>query len=160
MKDFKMPVAVITFLAAQAGGMVWFLSGMEGRVKTLEGKRLGDVEMIAKENRRYIREVIQPSYNISDAWANPHFDAWLKQGGWADAPVCPFAKQEMRLFIRIGIGVSIALNVFVFIVAAYGLLTQEKRISENRSYMDKVIENEVIKQIKFMMPSSTGTVVK
>ena len=69
MKDFKMPVAVITFLAAQAGGMVWFLSGMEGRVKTLEGKRLGDVEMIAKENRRYIREVIQPSYNISDAWA-------------------------------------------------------------------------------------------
>ena len=66
----------------------------------------------------------------------------------------------MKLFIRIGIGVSIALNVFVFGVAAYGLLTQEKRISENRSYMDKVIESEVIKQIKFMMPSSTGTVVK
>ena len=83
-----MPVAVITFLAAQAGGMVWFLSGMEGRVKTLEGKRLGDVEMIAKENRRYIREVIQPSYNISDAWANPHFDAWLKQGGWSEVREC------------------------------------------------------------------------
>ena len=47
------------------------LSGMEGRVKTFEGKRLGDVEMIAKENRRYIREVIQPSYNISDAWVKP-----------------------------------------------------------------------------------------
>ena len=161
MKDFKMPVAVITFLAAQAGGMVWFLSGMEGRVKTLEGKRLGDVEMIAKENRRYIREVIQPSYNISDAWANPHFDAWLKQGGWADAPVCPFAKQEMKsLLIKIGVGVSLGVNLFVFTVAAYGLLTQEKRISENRSYMEKVIESEVIKQIKFMMPSSTGTVVK
>ena len=66
----------------------------------------------------------------------------------------------MKLFIRIGIGVSIALNVFVIAVAAYGLLTQEKRISENRSYMDKVIASEVIKQIKFMMPSSTGTVVK
>ena len=66
----------------------------------------------------------------------------------------------MKLFIRIGIGVSIALNVFVFVVATYGLLTQEKRISENRSYMNKVIESEVIKQIKFMMPSSTGTVVK
>ena len=66
----------------------------------------------------------------------------------------------MKIFIRIGIGVSIALNVFVFVVATYGLLTQEKRISENRSYMDKVIESEVIKQIKFMMPSSTGTVVK
>ena len=92
MNNLKMPVAVITFLAAQAGGMVRFLSGMEGRVKTLEGKRLTDIELIGKENRRYIREVIQPSYNISDAWANPHFDAWLKQGGWADAPSCPYAK--------------------------------------------------------------------
>ena len=66
----------------------------------------------------------------------------------------------MKLFIRIGIGVSIALNVFVFVVATYGLLTQEKRITENRSHMKGVIESEVIKQIKFMMPSSTGTVVK
>ena len=29
MKDFKVPVAMITFLAAQAGGMVWFLSGLQ-----------------------------------------------------------------------------------------------------------------------------------
>ena len=49
MNNLKMPVAVITFLAAQAGGMVWFLSGMEGRVKTLEGKRLTDIELIGKE---------------------------------------------------------------------------------------------------------------
>ena len=66
----------------------------------------------------------------------------------------------MKILIRVGLGVSIALNVFVFVVAAYGLLTQEKRFSENRSYIDKVIASEVIKQIKFMMPSSTGTVVK
>ena len=64
------------------------------------------------------------------------------------------------LLIKIGVGVSVALNLFVFTVSMYGLMTQEKRISENRSYMDKVIESEVIKQIKFMMPSSTGTVVK
>ena len=64
------------------------------------------------------------------------------------------------LLIKIGVGVSLGVNLFVFTVAAYGLLTQEKRISENRSYMEKVIESEVIKQIKFMMPSSTGTVVK
>ena len=82
MKDFKMPVAVITFLAAQAGGMVWFLSGMEGRVKTLEGKRLGDVEMIAKENRRYIREVIQPSYNISDNLVQTHTIKCLVKSRW------------------------------------------------------------------------------
>ena len=93
MKDFKNARCCnyIPCCTSRWYGMVSY-QGMEGRVKTLEGKRLGDVEMIAKENRRYIREVIQPSYNISDAWANPHFDAWLKQGGWADAPVCPFAK--------------------------------------------------------------------
>ena len=39
-------------------------------------------------------------------------------------------------------------------------LTQEYRIKENRDWMQSVIEKEVIKQIKFMMPSSTGTVVK
>ena len=38
--------------------------------------------------------------------------------------------------------------------------TQESRIKENRDWMRSVIEKEVIKQIKFMMPSSTGTVVK
>ena len=35
----------------------------------------------------------------------------------------------MKILIRVGIGVSIALNVFVFVVAAYGLLTQEKRFT-------------------------------
>ena len=44
-----------------------------------------------------------------------------------------------------------ALNVY---------LTRESRIKENRDWMQSVIEKEVIKQIKFMMPSSTGTVVK
>ena len=39
-------------------------------------------------------------------------------------------------------------------------LIQEYRIKENRDWMRSVIEKEVIKQIKFMMPSSTGTVVK
>ena len=62
MKDFKVPVAVITFLAAQAGGMVWFLSGIQNRVQSLEGERLNNVEVTASENRRYIREVITVSY--------------------------------------------------------------------------------------------------
>ena len=88
MKDFKVPVAMVTFLAAQAGGMVWFLSRMEERVQLLEGKRLSTVEMTASENRRYIREVIMPSYNISDAWYNPHYKMWLEQGGWSDIKEC------------------------------------------------------------------------
>ena len=41
----------------------------------------------------------------------------------------------MKLFIRIGIGVSIALNVFVFVVAAYGSYdggTKQKNFEELR----------------------------
>ena len=52
--------------------------------------------------------------------------------------------------IVIMLGAS-ALNVY---------FTRESRIKENREWMTGVIEKEVIKQIKFMMPSSTGTVVK
>ena len=87
MKDFKMPVAVITFLAAQAGGMVWFLSGLQSRVKALESFDSG-IEVTASENRRYIREVIMPSYNISDSWNNPHYTMWIDQGGWSDIREC------------------------------------------------------------------------
>ena len=64
------------------------------------------------------------------------------------------------LLLKIGVGVSVALNLFVFTVAMYGLYTREARVEENRDWMQSVIEKEVIKQIKFMMPSSTGTVVK
>ena len=64
------------------------------------------------------------------------------------------------LLLKIGVGVSVALNLFVFTVAMYGLYTREERVEENRDWMQSVIEKEVIKQIKFMMPSSTGTVVK
>jgi hypothetical protein len=64
------------------------------------------------------------------------------------------------LLFKIGIGVSVATNIFFIGVASYTHLTQGSRVKENRAYMKKVIESEVIKQIKFMMPSSTGTVVK
>ena len=66
----------------------------------------------------------------------------------------------MKILIKIGVGVSVALNLFVFTVAMYGLHTREARIKENQDWVRSVIEKEVIKQIKFMMPSSTGTVVK
>ena len=84
MKDFKVPVAVITFLAAQAGGMVWFLSGIQNRVQLLEGQRLNNVEVTASENRRYIREVIMPSYKINPNWENPYYQVWIDAGGWND----------------------------------------------------------------------------
>ena len=52
----------------------------DGRVKNLETQSLN----IAKENRRYIKEVVMPSYNISDGWKNPYYEDWLKSGGWKD----------------------------------------------------------------------------
>ena len=105
------------------------------------------------------------------------------------------------LLIKIGVGVSLGVNLFIFSALLYNLkmydkrvnenrkfikdtiidvcamtsfvivvmlgasalnvyFTRESRIKENRDWMQSVIEKEVIKQIKFMMPSSTGTVVK
>ena len=67
--------------------MVWFLSGLQSRVKALESFDSG-IEVTASENRRYIREVIMPSYNISDAWDNPHYRMWIDQGGWSEVKEC------------------------------------------------------------------------
>ena len=66
----------------------------------------------------------------------------------------------MNIFLKVGIGVSVATNLFFIGVGSYGLLTQDARIKENRSYMMKVIQEEVYKQIKFVMPKQSGGVVK
>ena len=50
MTNFKVPVAVLTFLAAQLGGAIWWASQVDGRVKSLEAQSLN----LALENRRYI----------------------------------------------------------------------------------------------------------
>ena len=80
MKDLKIPFAIVSFLLVQGAGAVWWASQVDGRVKNLETQSLN----IAKENRRYIKEVVMPSYNISDGWNNPYYDDWLKAGGWKD----------------------------------------------------------------------------
>ena len=61
MKDLKVPFAIVSFLLVQGAGAVWWASQVDGRVKNLETQSLN----IAKENRRYIKEVVMPSYNIS-----------------------------------------------------------------------------------------------
>ena len=80
MKDLKIPFAIVSFLLVQGAGVVWWSSQIDGRVKTLETESLS----IARENRRYIQELIMPSYEINDAWDNPHHNNWLKSGGWKD----------------------------------------------------------------------------
>ena len=62
------------------------------------------------------------------------------------------------LLIKIGVGVSVALNAFVFTVAMYGLYTREARVEENRNWLKKTIEKDVYDQIKFVMPNESGGV--
>ena len=64
----------------------------------------------------------------------------------------------MKLFIKIGVGVSVALNLFVFTVAMYGLYTREARIEENRKSLTEQIKQEVHQSVILMMPPTTGKV--
>ena len=64
----------------------------------------------------------------------------------------------MKLLIKIGVGVSVATNLFFISIASYTYLTQDTRVNENREFMKKVIEDEVYEQIKFVMPNESGGV--
>ena len=66
----------------------------------------------------------------------------------------------MKILIKIGIGASVALNVFIIALTSYVWLNAEKRFNENRKWLRETIEEEVIKQIKFMMPKQSGGVIK
>ena len=73
MKDLKIPAAVLTFLAAQLGGAVWFASQLESRVSTLEDSSL----KIAKENRSFLVNEVIPAFKkdswLGSGWNNRHF---------------------------------------------------------------------------------------
>ena len=73
MKDLKIPAAVLTFLAAQLGGAVWFASQLESRVTTLEDSSL----KIAKENRSFLVNEVIPAFKkdnwLGAGWNNRHF---------------------------------------------------------------------------------------
>ena len=64
----------------------------------------------------------------------------------------------MKLFIKIGVGVSLALNAFVFTVAMYGLYTREARVEDNRKWLTEQIKQEVHQSVIMMMPPTTGKV--
>ena len=66
----------------------------------------------------------------------------------------------MKILIKIGIGASVALNVFIIVLTSYVWLNAEKRFNENRKWLRETIEEEVYKQIKFVMPKQSGGVVK
>ena len=62
------------------------------------------------------------------------------------------------LLLKIGVGVSVALNLFVFTVAMYGLYTREARVEENRKWLTEQIRQEVHQSVILMMPPTTGKV--
>ena len=62
------------------------------------------------------------------------------------------------LLIKSGVGVSLALNAFVFTVAMYGLYTREARVEENRKWLTEQIRQEVHQSVILMMPPTTGKV--
>ena len=72
----SIPIPLLTFLAVQIGGGIWWASNIDGAAK--------HAEELAVENRRYIQEAIMPSYEIGANWDNPHHNNWVKAGGWND----------------------------------------------------------------------------
>ena len=62
------------------------------------------------------------------------------------------------LLIKIGVGISLGVNLFVFSVAMYGLYTRESRVEENRKWLSEQINQKVHESILLMMPPVTGKV--
>ena len=62
------------------------------------------------------------------------------------------------LLIKIGVGVSLGVNLFVFSVAMYGLFTREARVEENRKWLAEQINQKVHESVILMMPLVTGKV--
>ena len=62
------------------------------------------------------------------------------------------------LLIKIGVGISLGVNLFVFSALLYNLKMYDKRVEENRKWLKETIIEEVYKQIKFVMPKESGGV--
>ena len=64
------------------------------------------------------------------------------------------------LLIKIGVVVSLGVNLFIFAALLYNLKMYDKRVDENRKFIKDTIVEEVYKQIKFVMPKQSGGVIK
>ena len=62
------------------------------------------------------------------------------------------------LLFKIGVGVSLGVNLFVFSALLYNLKMYDKRVDENRKFIKDTIIEEVYKQIKFVIPKQSGGV--
>ena len=64
----------------------------------------------------------------------------------------------MKLLLKIGAGISLGINLFMFAALLYNIKSYDKRVDENRKWLKETIEKEVYDQIKFVMPKESGGV--
>ena len=62
------------------------------------------------------------------------------------------------LLIKIGIGISLGVNLFVFSALLYNLKMYDKRVETNRTWLKGEIKDEVVRQIRESMPNESGGV--
>ena len=62
------------------------------------------------------------------------------------------------LLLKIGVCISLGVNLFVFSALLYNLKIYDKRVDENRKFIKDTIIEEVYKQIKFVIPKQSGGV--
>ena len=62
------------------------------------------------------------------------------------------------LLFKIGVGISVGINLFIFTALLYNINRYDKRVDENRKWLKETIEKEVYDQIKFVMPEKSGGV--
>ena len=62
------------------------------------------------------------------------------------------------LLFKIGVGVSVGINLFIFTALLYNISRYDKRVDENRKWLKETIIEEVYNQIKFVMPKESGGV--
>ena len=62
------------------------------------------------------------------------------------------------LLFKIGVGISVGINLFMFAALLYNINRYDKRVDENRKWLKEAIVEEVYNQIKFVMPKQSGGV--
>jgi len=62
------------------------------------------------------------------------------------------------LLFKIGVGISVGINLFIFTALLYNIKRYDKRVDENRKWLKEAIVEEVYNQIKFVMPKQSGGV--
>ena len=90
LRDSNVYKVMIDYSGGGDDGCIDYLEAFDSKDKSIGTKQvkktLNELEPVkmAKENRRYIEQVILPSYGISDGWKNKYHDEWVLKGGFKD----------------------------------------------------------------------------